>query len=177
MGGRTERMQVVRGVVLGLLWWGLAVAPAPSALAVPGPPPPPEGGTLEDLIPPAPPGAVSWRTLGQVKTTTEVIKGESFVRPKFEKAVASLDGQEITIKGFMFPLEMAEKQSRFLLSAYPPSCPFCLPAEPSHLIEVNCAKPVGFTYNPVLIKGRLRLLRDDPYGLFYRMTGARLVAE
>jgi hypothetical protein len=99
------------------------------------------------------------------------------VRPKFEKAVAALDGREIAIKGFMFPLEMAEKQSRFLLSAYPPSCPFCLPGEPSQLIEVNCAKPVGFTYNPVLIKGRLRVLRDDPYGLFYRMTDARLVAE
>lgn len=177
MRRRIERRQVVRGVAFGLLWWGLAAAPAPPALAVPGPPPPPEGGSLEDLIPPAPAGAVSWRTLGQVKTYTEVVKGESFVRPKFDKTIASLDGQEITIKGFMFPLEMAEKQSRFVLSAYPPSCPFCLPGEPSHLIEVNCAKPVAFTYNPVLIKGRLHLLRNDPYGLFYRMTGARLVGE
>jgi hypothetical protein len=164
-----------RAVTIVLICLGLGLLAAAQTGAATPPPPAKEGSGYEDLIPPAPEGAVSWQTLGRVKTVIEDKDGQTLIRPRFDKELAALDGREIMIKGFMYPLEMAEKQSRFVLTAYPPSCPFCLHAGPSQLIEVHCATPLKFTYQPVLIKGRLELLPKDPHGLFYRMTGARVV--
>jgi hypothetical protein len=160
--------------MIALLCLGLG-PPVAAQTGTATPPPTTEGSGYEDLIPPTPEGAVSWQTLSRVKTVAEDQDGQTLIRPRFDKEIAALDGREIMIKGFMWPLEMAEKQSRFVLTAYPPSCPFCLHAGPSQLIEVHCATPLKFTYQPVLIKGRLELLPKDPYGLFYRMTGARVV--
>ncbi len=175
MDVRVSRRDPSGAVAVVLLCLGLGLLVAAQTGAATPPPPAKEGSGYEDLIPPAPEGAVSWQTLGRVKTVVEDKDGQTLIRPRFDKELAALDGREIMIKGFMYPLEMAEKQSHFVLTAYPPSCPFCLHAGPSQLIEVHCATPLKFTYQPVLIKGRLELLPKDPQGLFYRMTGARVV--
>jgi len=132
----------------------------------------------EYLIPEAPEGAVAWQTLTQVEEVIlEDPDGYDIVKPKFAEAVSALDEQEIKIMGFMYPLDSTEKQAHFLLTAYPPSCPYCLPAGPSQMIEVRCEQPITFTWNPILIEGRLKILEDDEYGLYYRMTAVRLAKE
>ena len=75
----------------------------------------------------------------------------------------------------MYPLEAGETHTYFLLSALPPSCPFCLPASARGLVEVICDVGVRYTLEPVLLEGRFELMEDDELGtgLHYRLSAAR----
>ena len=129
---------------------------------------------LEKLIPEAPKGATSWRTLGKAEVVEN--KKTGTISPKFPAAIKKLDGKEIDIVGFLFPIETGEKQEHFLLSALPPSCPFCLPAGPNYLMDVKAAKGIDFSYDPVHLKGKLQLLdASDAYQMFYRLNHATVV--
>jgi hypothetical protein len=129
-----------------------------------------------ELIPAAPKGAVSWETLD--KTTVVVDEGSKYgvAKPVFPDEIVALDGKEIRVKGYVFPLDQAVRLSRFLLTAYPPDCPFCLPAGASQMIFVECAKPLEFSMDAVVVAGRLQLQRGGD-GLLYKMTGARFEAD
>ena len=118
-------------------------------------------------------GVVSWKTLGQV----EEVKVNNRLVPKFSAQITALDSKEVKFQGFMMPLEPGAKQKRFLLSANVPSCPFCMPGGPDSLIEVLCKKPIAFNMEPIIISGKLSVLKDDPTGLWYRITEATLVSE
>lgn len=113
-------------------------------------------------------GVLSWKTLGEVKP---VKQKDKFV-PEFAKAVAALDKKEVKIQGFMMPLDMGEKQQRFILTALPPSCSFCLPGGPEQMVEVQAKTAVKYGFEPIMLTGRLAVLKDDPMGLYYRLTDA-----
>jgi len=113
-------------------------------------------------------GVVSWKTLGQV---TPVRQQDRFI-PQFSKDVTALDKKEIKLQGFMMPLDMGEKQKRFLLVAMPPTCAFCLPGGPDQLVEVVAKTPVKYGFEPIVISGKFVVLKDDPMGLYYRLTDA-----
>jgi hypothetical protein len=115
-------------------------------------------------------GVVSWKTLAEVKP---VKQKDKFV-PEFGKAVAALDKKEVKIQGFMMPLDMGEKQQRFILTALPPSCAFCMPGGPEQMVEVQTKTPVKYGFEPILLTGKLAVLKDDPMGLYYRLTDAVL---
>ena len=135
-----------------LLWITVLSVVAPLVLA-------------EDILP--------WKTLSQV----EEVKINDRLLPKFSAQITALDAKEVKLQGFMMPLEAGAKQKRFLLSANVPSCPFCMPGGPDSLVEVLCKKPIAFNMEPVVISGKLSVLKDDPTGLWYRVTGAVLVSE
>jgi hypothetical protein len=118
-------------------------------------------------------GVVSWKTLGQV---TPVRQQDRFI-PQFSKDVSALDKKEIRLQGFMMPLDMGEKQKRFLLVAMPPSCAFCLPGGPDQLVEVVAKTPVKYGFDPVVVSGKFIVLKDDPMGLYYRLTDAVAVSQ
>ena len=111
---------------------------------------------------------VSWRVLAQV----ELVKVKDRYQPQFAASVAALDAKEVKLQGFMMPLEMGDKQSHFLLSATPQSCAFCMPGGPESLVEVKTKKPLAFNLEPVVLTGKLTVLKDDPTGVFYRLTDA-----
>jgi uncharacterized protein len=113
-------------------------------------------------------GVVSWKTLAEVKP---VKQKDKFV-PEFAKSVTALDKKEVKIQGFMMPLDMGEKQQRFILTAMPPSCSFCLPGGPEQLVEVQAKAPVKYGFEPIVLTGKLAVLKDDPMGLYYRLTDA-----
>lgn len=115
-------------------------------------------------------GVLSWKTLGEVKP---VKQKDKFV-PEFAKEVSALDKKEVKIQGFMMPLDMGEKQSRFILAALPPSCSFCLPGGPEQMVEVQAKSPIKYGFEPILLTGKLAVLKDDPMGLYYRLTDAVL---
>jgi hypothetical protein len=121
----------------------------------------------------SPKGLVSWKTLAQV----EEVKVDNRIVPKFSAQITALDNKEVRLQGFMMPLEPGTKQKRFLLSANVPSCPFCMPGGPDSLIEVLCNKPIAFSMAPIVISGRLSVLKDDPTGLWYRVTEAAMVSD
>jgi uncharacterized protein len=92
--------------------------------------------------------------------------------PKFSSDVAALDKKQVKVQGFIMPLQMGDKQSHFVLTAMPQSCAFCLPGGPESMVEVKSKTPVKYTFEPVVLTGTLSVLRDDPTGVFYRLTDA-----
>lgn len=129
-----------------------------------------------------PEGAVSWQVFG---TTREIdVEGKTpdgldfgYTKPGFQPKVTALDGQQIRIKGYMFPLDETEQQKSFLFGPFPLSCPFHYHVGPSLVMEVHADQhPVAFSYDPVVLTGRLQLVPDDPdYSTFYRLLDARVV--
>ena len=111
---------------------------------------------------------VSWKLLAQV----ELVKVKDRFVPQFSSGVAALDKKEVKVQGFMMPLQMGDKQTHFVLSAMPQSCPFCLPGGPESLVEVKTKSPVKYTFEPLVLSGRLEVLKDDPTGVFYRLSDA-----
>ena len=113
-------------------------------------------------------GVVSWRTLAQV----EPVKVKDRVVPQFADGVLKLNATEVKLQGFMMPLEMGDKQRQFVLTAMPQSCAFCLPGGPEQLVLVQAKVPVKYTMEPVILSGKLAVLKDDPNGLYYRLDDA-----
>jgi len=139
-------------------------------------------GPMDTPLPPSPylakplpelKGVVSWKTLGQV---TPVRQQDRFI-PQFSKDVSALDKKEVKLQGFMMPLDMGEKQKRFLLVAMPPTCAFCLPGGPDQLVEVVAKTPVKYGFDPIVVSGKFVVLKDDPMGLYYRLTDAVAVSH
>ncbi|MDP2239713.1 MAG: DUF3299 domain-containing protein [Burkholderiales bacterium] len=134
----------------------------------PLPPSPYMGKPLPELK-----GVVSWKTLSQVEA---VRQKDKFV-PKFSGGITALDKKEIKLQGFMLPLDMGEKQKRFILTALPPSCSFCLPGGPDQLVEVQAKTPVKYGFEPIVVNGKFVVLKDDEMGLYYRLTDAVVVSQ
>jgi uncharacterized protein len=123
-----------------------------------------------------PEGAVPWDVLGELEVRTEVVGPlRAVFHTEYSDAIQALDGKDVKLMGFLFPLEGRVEHERFLLTAWPPSCPFCLPAGPTQMVEVFCAEPIAFTEGAILVGGRFELLHDDPSGLYYRLHDATLV--
>ncbi|MBK9677105.1 MAG: DUF3299 domain-containing protein [Betaproteobacteria bacterium] len=116
-------------------------------------------------------GIVSWRTLAQVQPVKE---GGKMV-PEFSKDILALDRKSVKIQGFIIPLDMGDKQKRFLLTAVPPHCSFCLPAGPDAVVEVQARDAVKYGFEPIVVEGRFAVLKDDPAGILYRLADAEFV--
>jgi hypothetical protein len=89
--------------------------------------------------------------------------------PVFPATVQALNGKVQRVQGFMMPLEPGEKQKHFLLTSVPLSCSFCTPGGPESMVEVYIKSAVKYTMEPVVVEGKLAVLSDDPYGLYYRI--------
>jgi hypothetical protein len=113
-------------------------------------------------------GVVSWRTLAEV---TPVKQGGRMVN-EFSPAILKLDQRDVKVQGFMIPLDVGDKQKRFLLSAVPPHCAFCMPAGPDAVVEIVARTPVKFGFEPIVVSGKFAVLKDDANGVLYRLTDA-----
>jgi len=114
---------------------------------------------------------VSWKTLAQV----ESLKQGDRIVPGFSKEILGLDRTNVKVQGFMIPLDLGDKQKRFLISAVPPHCQFCLPAGPDAIVEVEATTPVKYSFEPIVVAGKFSVVKDDPAGVLYRMSGAAQV--
>lgn len=141
--------------------------------------------TIQDYIADyvdVPEGAIDWKIFGTTKEIDAQSKTKDgydnfYSKPDFQPKVKALDGKEIKVKGYMFPLDETDEQKEFLFGPFPLTCPFQYHVGPSLVIEVHADKhPVEFDYDPVTITGTLELVPDDPeYSVFYRLNNARLV--
>lgn len=178
------------GTTIGwLLGTSLAALCAGSTLALGEPAKPGQSAADgQELIEPAqipsvhntfyqvPEGAISWDVLGEMDVTTEILGPlQAVFHVEYTDEVRALDQQEVKVMGFLFPLEGGLTHEHFLLSAWPPSCPFCLPAGASQMVEVFCAEPIEFSEGAIMVAGTFSVLEDDPSGLYYRMHDARLI--
>ena len=117
-----------------------------------------------------PAGTIPWELLQQAKT---VQKPNKKFGPEFTKEIKQLDKQSVKLYGFMMPLDQSAKQKRFLLASFPPHCSFCLPGGPESMVEVIADKPIDFTYEPIIIAGKMAVLENDV--VYYRLTNATAV--
>ncbi len=157
---------IVSGAVLLALCCGLAAQPRSSGATAPFG----QGPGFHDPRSPFKPleekaGVLSWALLSSVTTRVEKKK----LIPTFPAEIQALHQQRVKVQGFMLPLEPGDRQSHFLLSSVPTSCSFCVPAGPEGLVEVRTLTPVRYTLEPVVVEGLLAVLKDDPFGLYYRV--------
>lgn len=141
--------------------------------------------TIQDYIADfvdVPEGGTNWKVFGttkeiKIETLTEEGYDLVYSKPEFQPEVQALNGQDVKIKGYMFPLDGTEEQKNFLFGPFPLSCPFQYHVGPSLVIEVYADNhPVTFDYEPVTMMGTLELVPDDPeYSVFYRLKNARQV--
>jgi len=111
---------------------------------------------------------VSWKLLSQV----ELVKMKDRYVPQFSADVAALDKKQVKVQGFMLPLQMGDKQTHFVLTAMPQTCSFCMPGGPESMVEVKSKQPVKYGFDIFVLTGKLEVLKDDPTGVFYRLTDA-----
>ena len=118
------------------------------------------------------PGALPWEVFA------DVTPDKNFGPPSYGVKISAYDGKEVILQGFMLPLENAERQSHFILSANPPHCYFCMPGGAESLVEILAGPPITFSYDPIVLQGTLQLIRDDDaMGLYYRLRGARIINQ
>ena len=116
---------------------------------------------------------VSWETLSKVSVTRQK---DRYV-PEFSKEIAALDKRQVKLKGFMLPLEQGLGQKRFLLSAQPPECAFCMPGTAEQFAEILAKTPVKYVTDPIIVSGTFVLVRDDSGGLLYRLSEAVMIEK
>lgn len=127
-----------------------------------------------------PEGGTPWKLFGETKQHDYSYHDDegmewSGVRPEFSEQLKKIDGAEILMQGYMFPLGQEEKQPLFLFGPFPVTCPYHYHVKPNLIIEVHAKTPVAFSYDAVNIKGTLELVpKDDEYNVFYRLKDAEL---
>jgi hypothetical protein len=111
---------------------------------------------------------VAWSTLTDITTKVE----KKRIVPVYPAPVAELNQKKLRLQGYMMPLEPGENQRHFLLASVPLTCGFCTPGGPESMVEVRTSKPVKYKLEAVVVEGTFHVLQNDPYGLYYRITGA-----
>ena len=116
-----------------------------------------------------------WSTLARVTFTKEYdeLLGLKVDKPVFGKAVKELDGERVSLRGYVIPTEGYKSHREFVFSAYPySSCFFCGGAGPETVVEVFAKAPVEYSADAIVLTGILRLNSTDPNALMYRLEQA-----
>lgn len=119
-----------------------------------------------------------WKTLSKISYQKQYdeILGFKVDIPVFSETIQSLEGQEITVKGYIIPVEGYKNHTEFIFSAFPYNmCFFCGGAGPETVMEVEALEPVSFTAEQIEIKGILRLNNEDINKLMYRLEEVKPV--
>ena len=125
-------------------------------------------------------GGNTWKTLSKItfKKQYDEFLGFKVDVPVFSKEVQALDAKEITIRGYIIPVEGYKSHKEFVFSAFPYNmCFFCGGAGPETVMEVTALEPIEYTADPVTIRGTLQLNSGDINKLIYSLTDVKLVKE
>jgi len=100
--------------------------------------------------------------------------GSGSLRADFAADLVAMEGQQVSLAGYMMPMTPDMRQTAFLLSASPPSCFFHPPGGPTTmvLVETSPLSPVPMTMDPLVVRGRLALVRESEDWILYRLTEA-----
>ena len=121
-----------------------------------------------------------WKTLADItfKKEYDEMMGFKVDVPVFSEKVKALEGKEVTVKGYIIPVEGYKSHKEFVFSAYPYNmCFFCGGAGPETVMEVYAEEPIKYTAEPVVIKGRLELNATDVNRLIYALNDVVLAEE
>ena len=121
-----------------------------------------------------------WKTLSKITFKKEYneMMGFKVDVPVFSEEVKALEGKEVTIRGYIIPVEGYKGHKEFIFSAYPYNmCFFCGGAGPETVMEVFADESIEYTAEPITIRGKLELNADDINRLIYAMKGAEKVKD
>ncbi len=114
-----------------------------------------------------------WEVLAKV--TWEIDRDRGMYIPTFDQEIEKLNDQEITIKGYLFPLGYGMQSSEFLLTPYPiRGCFYCVPGSSETMIYLPEIELKEIPYSKVTVVGKFKLVRDSPYGLIYEVMEAEI---
>ncbi|MBR9920119.1 MAG: DUF3299 domain-containing protein [Bacteroidetes bacterium] len=119
-----------------------------------------------------------WKTLSRItfKKEYDEMMGFKVDVPVFSDQVKALDGKEITITGYIIPVEGYKSHTEFVFSAFPYNmCYFCGGAGPESVMEVYADEAVKYTATEVTLKGKLVLNNGDINRLIYALIDAKKV--
>lgn len=114
---------------------------------------------------------VSWETL---KTLEVDLKSKSLIAKGELKKIL---GSEITMKGFMMPLDYDSKAVvEFLFMPYVPSCMHVPPPPPNQLVFVKMKKGTTIqpSFYPIEITGKIMLDNNKDLESSYKMEGLKI---
>jgi hypothetical protein len=115
----------------------------------------------------------NWKVLSKIsyKKEFDEMMGFRVDKPVFSAEIQALDGKEITMKGYIIPIEGYKSHKEFIFSAFPyASCFFCGAAGPETIMEVVAKEPIKYTEEAITIKGKLTLNSKDINKLMYRLS-------
>ncbi len=128
-------------------------------------------------------GLCQAQTGWELLATTQIVKGhdpflnEEIELPDFSEKLLASEGSQITLEGFIIPLQQNTEQDFFVLSRFPfQSCFFCGAAGPETVVEVYSDRKVSFTDEQVRVTGTLYLNPDDPLHLFFVLKNCEVTS-
>jgi len=119
-----------------------------------------------------------WTTLGKItfKKEYDEMMGFKVDVPVFSADVQALEGTEVTVRGYIIPVEDYGGQLEFVFSAFPYNmCFFCGGAGPETVMKVTASEEIPYTAEAITIRGTLSLNSTDRNELMYALTGATAV--
>ncbi len=122
--------------------------------------------------------AITWKDLGDVELKRKYFKEYDmhFLVPIFGKIPKSLEGESVSIAGYVLPLDSAGKV--FALSMFPyASCFFCGGAGPETVIELQLASDTRRRYKMdewITFSGILKLNNTNPDHFNYILQNAKV---
>ena len=119
-----------------------------------------------------------WKTFSKISYIKEYdeLMGFKIDKPVFGDAIKELDGKEITIKGYIIPVEGYKSHKEFIFSAFPYSmCFFCGGAGPETVMEVEAIEGIKYSADAIVIKGIVKLNDKDINRLMYKLINAKLI--
>jgi hypothetical protein len=111
-----------------------------------------------------------WTEFAKCRFVRDEVKNLTMIGYTLE--VRRLNNKEISISGFMIPLESGKKLSHFLLNKLNPTCAFCPPNKPGEIIEVFTTEPVEWHENLATFSGKLELVNDGRQRIFFLLKNA-----
>jgi len=112
-----------------------------------------------------------WQILG--KTRIGFDEKKEIYTADIPEAVKALAGKQVTVSGFILPLEPTEKFKHFILSKYTPTCAFCMPGEPNEIVDVWLEKPIAWEEGMVKVTGTFELADDRDMGMFFKIGNGK----
>lgn len=121
----------------------------------------------------APRDLVLWGDLARAGLTR---KNGQYKLTLMPAKIRALDGKSVTLVGYMTVIGGAKRHSRFLLSAQPLLCDECHAMNsPTTTAEINTLRPQNQTDEPLMIRGTMEIVEDNPNGLVYRINKATVL--
>ena len=112
-----------------------------------------------------------WPKLAACKIDKHYLEGMYGIH--YTPEIMAMEGKQVTLDGFVVPLEATQKSSHFLLSVRAPSCPYCPPAAPNEMAEVFSKTPIAWSEQSISIRGTFKLgAEKNSDGIFFQLTDA-----